>query len=342
MNKIKKIIIICILFIIIGGGIFKAYKSEDTKIAINMNDSLLNNNLLGLNIESKITKNIIHKIRYSNIVKITDRLISISDDGRCYTILNIVNGKIYNVWFDNNCIYLVYQNGEDFYSNSNENLRLYVYNYKEGKKISEEFIQKRIWGIDYLDSKPIYDKEDIDIEYGLSSNIYCSNTKRLYMDGRTLVEYNKGDKTNKSVLELDEVSYITIGELTDFNNYVLIQINEENKIKILLLNHQYEVISEKEIDFVLKQCTLGDQYIVLIDENDNILKLGEELEVEPFSMPEVDINEKILELIFDPEHRVFNIVTTEQLIIMDNKFENIIKTYKLSERLYNFDNLSIK
>ena len=162
------------------------------------------------------------------------------------------------------------------------------------------------------------------------------------MDGRTLVEYNKGDKTNKSVLELDEVSYITIGELTDFNNYVLIQINEENKIKILLLNHQYEVISEKEIDFVLKQCTLGDQYIVLIDENDNILKLGEELEVEPFSMPEVDINEKILELIFDPEHRVFNIVTTDQLIIMDNKFENIIKTYKLSERLYNFDNLSIK
>lgn len=334
MKKVK-VIIILILLMITAGVLLKAYKNEDTKITINIDNSLINNNMLGLNTERSITSSLIHRIRYSTKVKVTDRLISVNEKGRCHTLLNIDNGKIYNVWFDNNCLFLLYQPAFDFYYNTNTNLRLYIYDYIKGKKISESIMQERIWGIDYADNEPIYDNEDIKIEYGLASNIFCDNKKRLYMDGRFLKEYDKEDRIIRRVLGLPEDAYATIAKLDALNDYVIIQDYDRKKVKIYLLNQQYELIAEKELDFSLKLAGFGDSFMILIDANDNIIKLGEEMKAESVTLFKTGEKGRILNIAYDSEQELFNILTGSELIVVDKDFKNSTK-YILSERLFNF------
>lgn len=196
-------------------------------------------------------------------------------------------------------------------------------------------MQERIWGIDYADNEPIYDNEDIKIEYGLASNIFCDNKKRLYMDGRFLKEYDKEDRIIRRVLGLPEDAYATIAKLDALNDYVIIQDYDRKKVKIYLLNQQYELIAEKELDFSLKLAGFGDSFMILIDANDNIIKLGEEMKAESVTLFKTGEKGRILNIAYDSEQELFNILTGSELIVVDKDFKNSTK-YILSERLFNF------
>ncbi len=343
MNRRKMIKFIVAIFAIIYVGLIVSYKKTDTKITVNINKETIKNNLIGINSENNISINLIHRLRFSTSLKTTSQMLSISDSGECIPLFEIENGSINNCWVDDTRVYIIYQEGKDFYSNLMKNMSLYIYDLKDDKMLENEELNKRIWGIDYIGNKPIYDKNDIVINNSLSSNIYCDKKTRIYMDGRTLVEYNKEDGRKRNVLSLDKESYLpnSRSEIRRINNsgeYCLLISDGKKKVKIIYLDDNYKITNEKDFNMNsdLTLSVIGDDFIILLDDYDNITRISKDLDIEPSFSLDLENNEIILNVFYNSNKNVFKIVTNNKIILMDNEFKDIISTNKFNNEISSF------
>ena len=339
MSRSNTIIITCFAIGIILGVLFISYKNADTVVTFNIDDKTEETKVLGINYKKGRTINIFHNLKYSTSSFQSDRIISISESGKCHTQFEIKNGTVYDTWIDSGNIYVVYQRGKAFYRNrAEENVSLYTFNLKNSKILGDKILDKRFWGVDYIDNKAIYDQDNINIDNDLMSNIYCDRNKCLYIDGESLIEYSKFTGRGKKVLDVGQAYNTSIGRLNDLNVYCLVLSNdkEANDIKIMFINDSYQIISEKNIYLELKLCAFGENHIILVDENDEIIRLGEGLEKEFLSPFDLDKKDKIQDIKYNSEEKVFYIITSRRLLIMDDSFQNILSDNELTEKLNNF------
>ena len=124
--------------------------------------------------------------------------------------------------------------------------------------------------------------------------------------------------------------------MLSLDNYALIILDENSKPKIYLLDNNYHIIAEKKLDFGIKLSAFGSDNIILINDNDKIININKNLDFDNFKIDFLN-NENIINIKFNPNDKVFNIITTKRLLVMDNQLKKIISSKNLSEPLYNFD-----
>lgn len=335
MNR-KIIGLVCFIALLSFILLVYMWNQDDSMVKI-VNDIKSNETYYGITLENT-TGDFLHNIRYGSNRKIICNLISLDENGHCNQVIEIKNGYIQMVWRNEECINIVYQKGRDIYKNSSKQMWLFTYNIKENSVISDNIITNRIWGIDYVDNKPIYDSIDISLKSGLASNIYCDDLKRLYMDGNKLIEYNKNSQKEKEVFELKKSCYLEIGKLSN-NTYALLCSNDLGKTSIYLLNADYSIATQKEIEVKFRCSSIGGNNIILIDDFNHVTVIGAEGDMKSANWLQLDEKESILDISYNLNKNEHIIITDKSLIIADFDNEKVVRKCKLSMNLHNLNEL---
>ena len=192
----------------------------------------------------------------------------------------------------------------------------------------------RIWGLDSVIGELLIDKKNIEFESGLTSNIYCDEEKRLYVDGNKLIEYSRDTDINRSVLQIPlENHYSEIGYLKNKDHYVLICDNQLEYSELIILDSDYKICLQKKLDFQFSKTCIGSDYLIGSDENNNLVYINSDGLIK--GLPVDNTADDIIQSIsYDAIEGVYYILTNRKLISLDIKTERKIKESEFINEIY--------
>lgn len=341
MKKIRLFLLIfAVLFVILLCYINNSWKSDNENISIL--SSIMNQENIILSItDSRIDKNLVHKLKYNSNTYINSRLIAIEKNGVVRTILKLNNVYIQNFLLSRNKLLLTYNSGKNMYKNKNNLIKYEDYCINVNRDLikgNRKVIDKKIWGVDPVDNDLLIDQKNIEFESGLTSNILCTKGYRLYSDGNKMIKYNKSTKEKKIVYIIPFDDYYTdIGYMKLENRYILICHNQEGETRLILLDQNFEVIKQENIDFDFNYLCIGSEIVVMVNENNNIMCIDSKGNIKNISVNTPN-QDNIISICYKEKEAVFYNITNNSIIELEEKNKTIGSLTKLSDRLHGIIN----
>lgn len=280
-----------------------------------------------------------HKMKYGSDSKMECKLLSIDENGDVRTIAEVHNGYIQKFWREQNEIHILYNSGKDVYDNRNDKINIVTYPITEYSKTEEkydELVNKRVVGVDQIDYQLLIEKENINFESQLASNIYCDENKRLYIDGNELREYTRSNGEIKSVLTVSakKGNRYYIGYLQSKNQYVLVSQSIEGDTELFVLDSNYSILTNKMIDFEFNKICIGSENLILSNEYNSVICVSSNGEIKNLSLKSQN-NQFIQCINYSESKNLYYIVTNSELFTVSTKDNIEIRETKLRTMIGN-------